>query len=173
MTKLQPHRDLVFTAAKKFDVDPHLLGAIIIDEIARFSPFEILTDPLGGQFAGINTSAGIAQVKIETARGLIQKGYYNPDPADKRLSPQNIPKIFRQELYPYLKNPEYSIFFAATKMRSLIDEWQKSVDISKSPNIIATLYSLKGKAPHAHPQPNDRGMQIANEFYKLAQKWLR
>jgi len=58
-------------------------------------------------------------------------------------------------------------------MRALIDEWRKFIDISKSPNIIATLYSLKGKTPHAHPEPNNRGLQIANEFYKLAKEWLR
>ena len=79
MTKIQPQRNLIFATAKKFDVDPYLLGAIIIDEIARFAPFEIITDPLGGHFAGINTSVGIAQVKIDTARGLIRKGYYNPN----------------------------------------------------------------------------------------------
>ncbi|MBI3442953.1 MAG: DUF3892 domain-containing protein [Candidatus Sungbacteria bacterium] len=33
--KLQPQRDLVFAAAKRFHVDPYLLGAILIDEIAR------------------------------------------------------------------------------------------------------------------------------------------
>ncbi len=58
-------------------------------------------------------------------------------------------------------------------MRALIDGWRKFIDISKSPNIIATLYSLKGKTPHAHPEPNNRGLQIANEFYKLAKEWLR
>lgn len=31
---------------------------------------------------------------------------------------------------------------------------------------------LKVKRPHADPQPNDRGLQIANEFYKLAKEWL-
>lgn len=55
--KLQSNRDFIFSAAKKFDVDPYLLGAIIIDEIARFAPFEIVTDPLGGHFVGVNTSA--------------------------------------------------------------------------------------------------------------------
>ena len=203
--KLQPHRDLIFAAAKKFDVYPYLLGAIIIDEIARFAPFEIITDPLGGHFLGANTSVGIAQVKIETARDLIKRDYYNPNPDDQRLSvritsvvysfpttlalsykksvnnapisyrlsPKNILKTSRQELYPYLKKPEHSISFAAARMRALTDEWKKFVDISKRPEIISTLYHLPRTYPHAHPQPNDRGLQIAHEFYKLAEKWLR
>lgn len=173
MTQLQPQRDFVFAAAKKFNVDPYLLGAIIIDEIARFAPFEIITDPLGGHFIGVNTSVGIAQVKIDTAHDLIEKGYYNPNPADKRLSPPNIQKVSRQELYPYLKNPEHSIFFAAARMRALTDAWKRFLDLGKKPEIITTLYHLSYRPPHGHPQPDDRGLQIANEFYPLAEKWLR
>ena len=171
--KLQSYRDIIFAAAKKFNTDPYLLGAIIIDEIARMAPFEDIRDALTGQFIGINTSAGIAQVKTKTARGLIKSGYYNPNPNDKNLSPERIQKTSLSYLYQHVKEPKHSISFAAAKMRALVDEWQKSVDISKSPEIIATLYSLKGKAPHIHPRPNDRGLQIANEFYKLAQEWLR
>lgn len=171
--ELRPHRNIVFAAVKKFNVDPYLLGAIIIDEIARMAPFEEMRDVLTGQFIGINTSAGIAQVKTETARGLIQSGYYNPNPDDPELSKGKIGKTSRSHLYEYVVQPQHSIFFAAAKMRALIDEWRKFIDISKSSDIIATLYSLKGKTPHADPQPNDRGLQIANEFYKLAQEWLR
>ena len=42
--KLQQHRDIIFTVAEKFDIDPYLLGAILIDEIARFLPFEGIAD---------------------------------------------------------------------------------------------------------------------------------
>ena len=171
--KLQANRKIIFEAAEKFTVDPYLLGAIIIDEIARFAPIDTITDPLGGYFIGVNTSVGIAQVKIDTARGLIKNGYYNPNPRDNQLSSVNIQKVSRSHLYEYVKEPRHSIFFAAAKMRSVIDAWQKSIDISSSPEIIATLYSLKGKPPHSHPKPNDRGLEIANEFYQLAKEWLR
>ena len=137
--KLQPHRDFIFAAAKKFRIDAYLLGAIIID----------------------------------TARGLIKSGYYNPNPDDPKLSKEKIGKTPRSYLYEYVVRPEHNIFLAAATMRSLIDTWRKSIDISMSPEIIATLYSLKDRTPHPHPQPNDRGLQIANEFYKLAQEWLR
>lgn len=60
---------------------------------------------------------------------------------------------------------------AAAKMRSVIDGWKKFIDLSSKPDIIATLYSLY-KDPHAHPQPSERGTQIANEFYQLAKAWL-
>ena len=171
--KIQPHRDLIFAAAKKFKIDPYLLGAIIIDEIARMYPFEEIADKLGASFVGANTSAGIAQVKMDTAIDLIASGYYNPNPNDSKLSPANAGKISRSYLYEYVQQPKHSISFAAARMRKLADEWKKFVDLSKRPEIIATLYSLKRGNPHAHPQPNDRGLQIAEEFYQLTKEWLR
>ena len=171
-TKLQPHKDLVFTAAKKFNIDPYLLGAIIIDEIARLNLIENITDPLAGYFIGVNTSAGIAQVKTDTARDLIQSGYYNPNPNDPQLSKEKIGKTSRSHLYTYVVKPEHSISFAAARMHALIDEWKKFIDLNKKPEIIATLYSKKHVDPHPDPQPNDRGLQIADEFYKLAKEWL-
>lgn len=171
--KLHPHRDLIFEAARGFDVDSYLLGAIIIDEIARFGLLESITDALTGYFVGINTSAGIAQVEIETARGLIERGYYNPNPDDLKLSPANIKKTSRAHLYQYVKEAKHSTFFAAARMRALIDEWKKFLDLSQRPEIIATLYSLKHKRPRAQPEPNNRGVQIVEEFYVLAKDWLR
>lgn len=34
------------------------------------------------------------------------------------------------------------------------------------------VYSMK-KKPHKDPEPNDRGLQIASEFYNLAKEWLK
>ena len=171
-TKLQPHRELIFAAAKKFDVDPYLLGAIIIDEIVRMNPFENTANKLATFFVGKNTSAGVAQVKMETARGLIMAGYYNPDPKDNKLSPENIQKTSRAYLYAYVQEPKHSISFAAARMRALTDEWKRFVDLRKRPEIIATLYHLGHKNPRMHPEPNDRGLQITNEFSLLAKEWL-
>ena len=58
-------------------------------------------------------------------------------------------------------------------MRELIDEWQKTIDLNKNAKIIATLYSLGHIDPHSTPKANDRGMQIVEEFYPLAKKWLQ
>ncbi|MBI5138442.1 MAG: hypothetical protein HZA95_01425 [Candidatus Vogelbacteria bacterium] len=67
----------IFEAAIKFDIDPFLLGAILIDETARCSPFENIFDLLGVQGLGANSSIGIAQVKTDTANALMRKGLYN------------------------------------------------------------------------------------------------
>lgn len=171
--KLTPHKDYIFAAAKRFNIDPYLLGAIIIDEIARIKPFEDVGETLLVFFVGKNASGGVAQVKVETARGLIKDGYYNPDPNDPKLARDTIAKTPRLHLYTYVKEPRHSIFFAAARMRALTDTWKKFVDLSRKPEIIATLYHLSYKGPHRNPEANPRGVQITNEFYPLAKKWLR
>lgn len=168
--KLAPHRKRVFDAADHFSIDPYLLGAIIIDEISRASMLEGISDVLLASFVGRNSSAGIAQVTMETARGLIKQGYYNPDPRDKKLSEEHIDKTPRSHLYTYVVQPKHCIFFAAAKIRSLIDEWKPKADLTKMPEIIATLYHLPYVKPNANPEPNDRGLQIVKEFYPLAEK---
>ena len=171
--RLKEHKAFILAAAKKFEVDPYLLAAIIIDELARFGIWEPITDPLFSHFIGTDASAGIAQIKMETARGLIVDGYYNPNPNDPELSLKNVKKTSRKKLYEYIKQPKHSIFFAAAHMRALIDRWEKFVDLSKRPEIIATLYSIgRGRTPHGNPQQSKRGSQIAGEFYRLARELL-
>lgn len=171
---LKAQEGLILGAAKQFAVDRYLVGAILIDEIARFAPIEDMLEKLAVFYIGKNVSAGIAQVKMETARSLIQDGYYDPDPTDPKLSRNKVKAASRGELYEYVRQPKHSIFFAAAHVRSLIDHWKKFVDLNKRPEIIATLYSIgRGKPPHSNPQPSKRGVQIAGEFYRLAQKWIR
>lgn len=45
-------------------------------------------------------------------------------------------------------------------------------DLKSHFDILATLYSLS-RIPHSDPQPNDRGIQIAGEFYNFAKTWLQ
>lgn len=172
--KLLAHKGHIFDAAKKFNnVDPYLLGAIIIDEIARFTPFEDIGEQLAVFSVGKNVSAGVAQVQMDTARGLIREGYYNPNPSNPKLAPDKIVRTSRAHLYAYVKDPKHSIFFAAARMRELTDKWKKFVDLNERPEIIATLYHLSYKPPHNNPEANPRGLQIAGEFYALAKEWLR
>ena len=171
--KLKPYRNIVLSAAKRFSIDPYTLGAIIIDEISRVSPWEEVLDKLGKSFVGINTSAGIAQVKVETARELIQKRYYNPNPSDSKLSPKNIAKTSRAHLYTYVERARHSIYFAAARIRQTIDHWAYMTDLSDRPEILGTLYSQGLGNPKPNPRASDRGLQISQEFYLLAQKVLK
>src|SRR3989344_802599 len=161
-----PHATTIAQAAKAFDIDKYILGAIIVDEIARLNPFEGIIDLLGLKILGRNVSVGVAQVKIETANGLIKKGLYNPNPTDKNLPFKGaLSNKNREYLYQYVIEPKYNIRFAAARIRGLINEWSKGIDISNMPEILGTLYHRSYVKPHAHPTPNPRGSQIAEEFY--------
>jgi len=170
-SKLILNKDIVLSAVQKFNIDHYLLSAILIDEMARMAPLEDITDMLLVEFLGKNTSVGIAQVETGTARDLMFSGYYNPNP-NEFSSKEKIKKSSDREIYEYIKQPEHSIFFAAARIRNLIDNWRKFIDLNQRPEIIGSLYSM-GKKPHENPQPNDRGLQIANEFYNLAKEWLK
>lgn len=165
--KVASVRKHIFDAAKRFDLDPCTIGAILIDEVTRFLPFEAITD--AAALIGKNTSVGIAQVTIKTARGLIKQGYYNPNP--KKFLKENIDQISSALLYTYLIQPRHSVFFGAAKMRSDIDSWFKKhgEDISASPEKIGYLYS-RGAVDTI--RMNSRAKQIGGEFYKLSKKIL-
>lgn len=170
---LRPHRQLILDAANHFSIDPNTLGAVIIDEWVRAHIWEEIFDKLLPTLVGWNASAGIAQVKLETARGLIRDGYYNPNPKDKKLAEENIGRVPRSYLYEYVVQPKHSVYFSAARIREIIDQWLLVIDLSDRPEIIGTLYSQKKRTPNKTPRPTDRGVQIKNEFYPLATKILR
>lgn len=77
----------------------------------------------------------------------------------------------RAYLYNYLIQPKHNIFFEGAILSDLINNWKKFIDLKSHFDILATLYSLS-RTPHSNPKPNDRGIQIAGEFYNLAKTWL-
>src|SRR3989338_4986625 len=171
--KFTPQRAIVFTAAETFGIDPNLLGAILIDEIARLKPFEEITDALGPYILGTDTTIGIAQVRISTANNLIKKGAYNPNPEDTELPFKKLTHLGCIHIFNYLIQPKHNISFAAAFIRSLINEWSKKIDLAKRPEIIATLYHRGYVTPHSEPAPDERGNQIAEDFYTLAKRWVQ
>lgn len=171
--RITPRREDIFDAAHQFNIDPYLLGAMLIDETARLLPFEPIIDALKGGFAGRDASVDIAQVKLSTANNLIKKGLYNPNPDDKALPFKKLDDGARIYLYRYVAQPRHNVFFSAAFIRSLIDEWRKKIDLTKRPEIIATLYHRGHVIPHSDPVPDERGSQIAGEFYQLAKQLLQ
>ena len=172
--ELQANKDHIFQATKRFNIDPYLLGAILIDEIARMAPIERLLEPIAIDRVGKNASLGIAQIKVETARDLIMAGYYNPNIDDPELSKDRIIDTPKAYIAKYVVDNKHNIFLAAARIRYLIDKWKVAIDISSRLEIIATLYSLNDseKKPHADPHSNKRGSKIINEFYQLSKKYL-
>ncbi len=171
--RFAPHTRIITEAAKEFNIDNYLLGAIMIDEIARLLPFEQILDPLFMHVLGRNVSVGIMQVTLETANQLIKKDFYNPNPTDRKLPFKGVlSNEDRAYLYKYVLQTKHNVRFAAAYIHSLIDEWKRVIDVSQKPEIIATLYNRIYREPNPTPKASERGEQIATEFYQLAKKWL-
>lgn len=171
--KISKQRVHILRAAAAFSIDPNLLGAIVIDECARFSGLDLVDDPRA--LIGKNTTVGIAQIRVDTAKELIIRGYYNPNPRDPLLEKERITTTPPGHLYTYLIKPHHSIHFAAARIQYLIDRWVPFADISKRVDIIGTVYSLPDNRakPRKNPESSDRGRQIKDEFYPLAKKVLQ
>lgn len=159
--RLKPLSQAITDAAKKYDIDPKILGAILIDEYVR-SGIDDLGDILG-RYGILDTSVGLAQIKLNTARDIIAQGYYKDASED----------ISDSELYDLLANDKTSTQFAAAVIRMHIDRWKPFIDLTDRPEILGTLYSLgKKKAPHARPRSNPRGDKIKADFYPMAKEIL-
>lgn len=139
--------------AKDQSIDQRLLGAILIDELAKSGPDDLF-DILG--YAGINTSVGLAQIKMATARLVIGKGY------------SDIPKsISNPDLYGLLTEDRDSVKFAATYMRFIIDHRTRR-GLGLTEEDIATAYS----AGHNTKKISPRGKSIVKDVMPLAKELL-
>lgn len=76
-------------------------------------------------------------------------------------------------MYSYVVEPKHNIYFAAAYIRDIINVWAKKIDLSKHPEIVATLYPQGYGSPKPDPKSNERGDQIATEFYRLVKKWIK
>ncbi|MBU0502619.1 MAG: DUF3892 domain-containing protein [Candidatus Margulisbacteria bacterium] len=161
---LKKHKNATLKAAEKQKIDPLLLGAILIDEYCRMG-WDDWLDWLGALNIK-DTSVGIAQIKLSTAREILKRRYYNPAPG----------KITHQspsaQIWLYLNQPEHSIQFSAAAIRLSIDYWQKKkIDISKQPKVLAYLYSA-GYTKDIENATKKRCRQISTEFYQMAKSIL-
>lgn len=167
------HRTLIFAAANLFSIDPYTLGSILIDECARISMLDVLTDEV--LLTLQNPSVGIAQVRIDTARDLIKQGYYNPNPNDTALSEKNINTTSREHLYAYIIQPKHNVYFAAAKIRERIDFWTPrfNIEIENRTDWMQFLYARgDGVTLEQLKKLDGRARQTLREFYPLAKQIL-
>lgn len=152
--RLKPLVPKIRKSAKSKMIDQQLLGAILIDELARRGPDDLF-DVLG--YAGANTSVGLAQVKMITARLVIEKGY-----SDISSS------ISTQDLYGLLTDDEEAVKFAAAYMRFIIDNRTRR-GLGTTPSDIAAAYSRGHNTKKIWP----RGKTIVKDVIPMAKELLK
>lgn len=166
---------LIRQCAEKLEISPRLLASVIYTEkrmnVTLVDAFEVLYADLGA-----NSSIGLAQIRLTTGKWII-------DNAKDSVSNYFIAKRYHRWLPAYrnqadlirlLKQDSTNCLLAAFHIKQIVQRWQKGgYDLSKRPDIIATLYTYgfinretgEEIAPHANPKSNFLG-KVANDFYE-------
>ncbi len=164
---IQNNALIIKDSAKEFEVDHVIVGAVIYQEQATNVNFvDTLTDYIGG-LLGLNTSIGVGQVRVNTAKTL-EKFYPKLDPhrQDSWFIDYNIVRMER------LKDPLTNIRYVAAKIHFSQERWEKAgFDIKDKPEILGTLYNIEDVAnpiePHTEPEPNRFGKGVEKNYNKI------
>lgn len=157
---------LIKLVAREFEIDPAIIAAVIYQEQATNVNFiDYLADYIVG-LVGVNTSIGVAQIRIDTAAAL-EKHYSDLNPLDAASAAGT-----RAVRIERLKDPLTNIRYAAAKIRFALDQWEKEgFSINNKPEIVGTLYNIddinKPIVPHGNPTPNDFGKGVARNYSKV------
>lgn len=158
--RLTPLREIIRKAARENSVDPILLMSVLVDEVSRMAPDDWLD--LLGKYGIRDTSVGLAQVKISTARELIRKGYYKgkSDISDKKL-------------YNLLSDDKESVKFAAAYLR-MTYAYREKRNMNISDEVIATCYSSGYRYQEKKkPRYLKRGKQVVDYLGRIAESILK
>lgn len=132
------------------------------------------TDWLG--FYGINTSVGIGQDRIKTAKMLDKKGYVKIVKRGRNHYIFNVyvlrPGNRNRDIYDRLTWDNINIIYVAAYLKYLQDVWKKEYNkIASSPAILGTLYNTGKTNAHSKPKSNDFGKYV-KKSQKNMRKWL-
>ena len=132
-------------------------------------------DGILGFYGILDTSIGVGQVKISTAKLMEEKGYMPVITAVK--GGWDIPGIgfingteqmAREKM---LEKPETNIRYAAAYLAYYQDRWKEAYpEIDGRTAILATLYNQEEKnPPHSNPIPNPFGDFAKDNYYYVCE----
>ena len=168
----------IISAAEEFEIDPGILAATIYaEQRLNVNWIDDYIDGIAG-FYGIDTSIGVGQVKISTAKFVEEEGYM-PAVSAKHGGWQILligfihgtEQMAREKT---LEDPETNIKYVAAYLKYFLDLWENVYpDIYTRTDILATLYNLGHNKthPHSNPEPNPFG-EFAEENYSYVLKLL-
>ncbi len=125
--KFFPLIQSIENAARENNISSKLLASILVDEVPRSGPDDLF-DILG--YVGVNTSVGIAQIKVSTLKDLVERKYVKIDKEKKS----------NKELYKLLSDNVFSTQVAAAHIRSIKDS-RKRWKVELKDSAIAEDYS--------------------------------
>jgi len=186
-------QEVINRAARDAGISPRILLGGVIGEQFRFftgkrDSFKSYFEPLKILASLSKFSFGIAGLKPQTVERIEMQlkdasspfylGKEMENIADYRLVPdEKIPDV-RMERITNTKDPYYSYLYVGLYMRQVSAQWQRAgYDISRRPDVLATLYNLGFYNSQPNPDPKSGGAEItiggttyvfgdlAHEFY--------
>lgn len=174
-------QEIIKKAAQDAQISPRILLGGVIGEQFRFfnnrrESFKSYFEPLKILASLSNTSFGIAGLKPKTV-GIIENNlkdkdsvfYLGPDMEDLAKYKEGIDiESERMNRITNAKDPYYSYLYVGLYMKEIIAQWQKKgFDISKRPDILATLYNLGFyySVPKDNPEAGGSIININNTDY--------
>jgi hypothetical protein len=143
----------IIAAGKEFGVDPVVIAACIYGEQRlNVNWIDHLTDRAA---FFLDTSVGIGQVKISTAKMLEDSGYI--EKTSSYIYSAMLIEISREEaIADKLLNPETNVRYVAAYLKYWQDRWSEAYsDIDNDIGVLTTLYNQGEKnKPHSSPKPN-------------------
>jgi len=167
---IKDNAEFIKKAAKEYGVNPGILGACIYAEhVLNVDTLDSLTDVFAGN-RGVDTSIGVSQVKLSTAKRMEDLGYM---PQIKSSADGSLASFLKADIntkrVKALQDPETNIKYAAAYLKYFQDRWKEVYpEIDGRTAILATLFNQdEKKSPHRTPQPNDFGRFARNNYFHI------
>ena len=166
---IRNNRQNIVNAANQYqDVRLEMVASVIYQERYNangVNPLDSYDVPLG--YLGVDTSIGLGQVKISTAKMLVDKGYISRESVGME----------NNRNYSYvnaLQNNEYNSIFVAGYLQYLIDNWKGEYsEITNDIGVLATLYNKGVGEPHSSPGPSPEFGEKAQANYDHVKSLLK
>ncbi len=163
-------------AAEAYGVDPRIIaGVIYAEQVNNVDYGDVFGDWIG--FYGLlDTSIGLGQVKVSTAKLVEDKGYIPKVSATERgwdlpvIGPVHGTETMARE--KRLENNQINIMYVAAYLRYWQDVWEDVYpQISNDPAILGTLYNLgvNANAPNKNPQSTAFGDYVMENYTYLGE----
>lgn len=158
----------ILAAGKEFGVNPAIIASCIYTEQTKnVNWIDHVTDR--GWATALDTSIGIGQVKLSTARNLEDNGYL-PKTEGVSYVYMNY-KITRDEkIVEKLSDPETNVLYVAAELKYRQDLWKDQYPmIDGDSAILGTLYNLGdySKKPNASPKPSPFGSEVKKNYHQM------
>lgn len=165
---IMDNKAAIIGAGKEFSVNPGIIAACIYTEQALNVDWkDALTDR---SLYFFDTSIGIGQVKISTAKTLEDVGYMPKTGAYKVYA--NRVEVSREEaIADKLTDNKTNVKYVAAYLAYWQDKWKEVFpEINNQPVILGTLYNLGSRAniPNTNPRSNKFG-----EYVKSSYRFMR